>query len=248
MFSVFRPIVVVLLFAVCQRAVANDDFMKGADQKRVRVLVELLASKNKVNSARFPVYPLPADYDENAQVVVYLAIQQLLAEGATGFDTLVEHLNDKRYSYTFAYPDDEKDMTVGNVCGSIIVRCVNCYQYEIHYIHNDQGRAYNRFDKGLADWWKHNRDRTLWEIQVERIDREIEFMEKVRYDKTRIPWWSSHSPEVFESRRKDNLRILREMRASIIAQKQAYRPRSLEKMLDERYDPMLGLPWPTNPR
>ena len=74
-------------------------------------------------------------------------------------------------------------------------------------------------------------------------------METVRRDKTRLPWRLAEqlTPEVFESRRKDNLRILKEMRASIIAQKEAYRPKSLEKWLDDQFEPMLGLPWPTNP-
>ena len=74
-------------------------------------------------------------------------------------------------------------------------------------------------------------------------------METVRRDKTRRPWRLAEqlTPDVFESRRKDNLRILKGLRASIVAQKEAYRSKSLEKWLDGQFEPMLGLPWPTNP-
>jgi len=193
---------------------------------------------------------VPQDYDRNAQVVVYLAIQQLLAEGSTGFDTLIEHFNDKRYSYTYAAPDDQYNSTVGEACGLIMTRCIKCYQNGIHFITEDQFQLAPNFSKEkMADWWKDNRHRPLWKIQIDGIDRAIALMETVRRDKTRRPWRFAEqlTPEVFESRRKDNLRILKEMRASVVAQKEAYRPKSLEKWLDNPDEPMLGLPWPTDP-
>jgi hypothetical protein len=105
------------------------------------------------------------------------------------------------------------------------------------------------FGNDLIGWWKQNRNRPLWEIQVEGIDEAIALMERVRRDKTKVPWRFAMdlTPEVFESRRKENLRILKEMRASILASKTAFRPKSLEKWKYDEFEPMLGLPWPTNP-
>jgi hypothetical protein len=242
--------VAVFVFLACLQAGADAAESKSSpDQQRIRVLVNLLASKNTVSGRSIDQFP--KHYDRNAQVVVYLAAQQLLAEGATAFDTLIEHLDDKRYSYTYAAADAEYNKTVGDVCCEIMLRCIKCYCNELYYITNEQFNLEPRFpgDSGVAKWWHRNRRRPLWEIQVAAIDRAIELMEKVRRDKTRVPWRLAEqlTPEVFESRRKENLRILKEMRASIVANEEAYRPQSLEKWRDDPYDAMLGLPWPTNP-
>lgn len=245
--AIFVPIIGVMLLTCFHDSAKAVDPAKKADDHRIRVLVELLASKNKPPKR----YPFPATYDKNAQVIVYLAIQQLLAEGSAGFDTLIKHFDDARYSYTFALPDDECPETVGMVCYSIMRRCIKCYDNEIHYIASEQWELSPKLDSpSLAEWWKRNRSRPLWEIQVEGIDRALAFMEKASFETTHRHWRLSEfvPPAVFESHRKDNLRILKEMRASIVAQKVAYRPKSLEKELDNPYDPMLGLPWTTNPR
>jgi len=246
--SRFAYVVTFLLFICLQDAANAVSPAPTPDEQRIRVLVELLASKNTVSGRTLESFP--QGYDRNAQVAVYLAIQQLLAEGSTGFDTLIEHFNDKRYSYSYAAPDDEYNSTVGEACGLIMTRCIKCYQHEIHIITEDQFRLAPDFSKEkIADWWKHNRHRPLWEIQIDAIDQAIALMETVRRDKTRLPWRLAEqlSSEVFESRRKDNLRILKGLRASVVAQKEAYRPKSLEKWLDDLFEPMLGLPWPTNP-
>jgi hypothetical protein len=246
--SRFAHVVTFLLFTCLQDGANAASPAPTPDEQRIRVLVELLASKNTVSGRNLE--SLPQGYDRNAQVVVYLAIQQLLAEGSTGFDTLIEHFNDKRYSYTYAAADDQYNRTVGWACSLIMMRCITCYDYEIHFITEDQFHLAPDFSKEkITDWWKHNRHRPLWEIQVDAIDHAIALMETVRRDKTRVPWRLAEqlTPEVFESRRKENLRILKGLRASIVAQKEAYRPKSLEKRLDEEFDAMLGLPWPTNP-
>jgi hypothetical protein len=246
--SRFAYVVTFLLFTCVQDRASAGSPAATADEQRIRVLVGLLASKNAVSGRDIDSFP--KGYDRNAQVVVCLAIQQLLAEGSTGFDTLIEHFNDKRHSYTWAAPDGEYNTTVGDACTLIMVRCIKCYYNEIHLITEEQYHLEPDFRDGkIADWWKRNRHRALWEIQVAAIDRAIALMETVRRNKTRMPWRLAEqlTPEVFESRRKENLRILKEMRASIVAHKEAHRPKSLDKRLDEQYEPMLGLPWPTNP-
>ena len=242
-------VVMFLLLACLRNSADAASPTPTRDQQRIRVLVQLLASKNIVSGKSLQQFP--KGYDVKAQVVVYLAIQQLLAEGSTGFDTLIEHFNDTRYSYTYAASDDNYNMTVGNACSAIMVQCIKCYSHQIHIITSEQGDLAPDFNKkeDLANWWKRNRHRPLWDIQVDAIDHAIALMETVSRDKARIPFWlaTELSPQVFETRRKDNLRILKELRASIVSQKEAYRPKSLEKWLDEPFDDMIGLPWPTNP-
>jgi hypothetical protein len=119
------------------------------DQQRIRVLAELLASKNAVCGTQCDRFP--KGYDRHAQVVVYLAIQQLLAEGPAGFDTLIEHFKDGRYCYTYAAPDDNYNATVGGTCALIMTLCIRCYANEIHVITDEQFTLPPDFGKeGLA--------------------------------------------------------------------------------------------------
>ena len=108
-------IVTIVLIASLLSSVDASDSVPTSDQHRIRVLVEALASKNIAPG----LGDLPKNYDKNAQVVVYLAVQQLLAEGSAAFDILIEHFNDKRYAYTDQCPDGNYDRTVGDVCRMI---------------------------------------------------------------------------------------------------------------------------------
>jgi len=237
-------IVAIVLLIYLHEGVEAADSVPTAEQQRIRVLVEALASKNIAPGSD----PLPKNYDKNAQVVVYLAIQQLLAEGSAGFDILIAHFNDKRYSYTDKCPDDNYDRTVGDVCHMIVCRCAECYDCEIHLITRDQFNLYLDYDtrRNLSDWWKNNRTRPLWSIQVEAIDRAVKFMETVDRDKARPTHMEAHRLPVarFDALRKDNLRMMKELRASIEARKEAYRPKSI----DGYFGTMTGLPWPTSLR
>jgi hypothetical protein len=208
-------------------------------EKRLRALVDLLASKNSA-----PVSDqIPETYDRNAQATVYLVVHQLLAEGTAGIDVLAEHLGDKRYSLTEEAPDDYYNRTVGDVCARIMYRCIRCYENEISLI------TYKQFFIGkgsldnLAQWWKVNRTRPLWKIQVEEIDDAIKFMNAVDGRTATPPYPEGRRIpfEEFEKLRKENLQILKDLRETITARKEPYRP----KTLNGSYKVMVGLPWPT---
>ena len=79
--SRFAYVVNFLLFIGLQDAANAVSPAPTPDEQRIRVLVELLASKNTVSGRTLESFP--QGYDRNAQVVVYLATQQLLAEGST---------------------------------------------------------------------------------------------------------------------------------------------------------------------
>ena len=231
-----------VLFACRLSGIDAADSKKTPEQQRIGVIVELLASRNSAPE-HTDWKGFPADYDKNAQVVVYLAIQQLLNEGSAAFDVLIEHLNDKRYSYTLAEPSGNDNCTVGEVCDLIIFQSVKCYDAKISIITTDQFHLDPALEN-MADWWKRNRERPLWQIQVEAIDKAISFMETVDREKAAPGFPPGHRlpPARFGAARKNNLKILKELRASIEARKEAYQPKSLNGRLDE----MIGLPWPTN--
>ena len=73
----------------------------------------------------------PAKYDYRAQAVVYLAIQQLFTEGSATFDALVEHFDDKRYSYTYEAGTGQFNRSVGQVCHDIMYRNLACWDFEV---------------------------------------------------------------------------------------------------------------------
>jgi hypothetical protein len=116
--------------------VANAGEKPTPDQQRVQMLIKLLASTN--TAPEEPIHSFPPNYSRDAQVVVYLAIQQLLAEGSIAFDVLIENSNDKHYCYTYAAPDSEYNRTVGEACVLIVVGNVRCYAREIHIITEEQ--------------------------------------------------------------------------------------------------------------
>ncbi len=120
-------------------------------------------------------------------------------------------------------------------------RLINCYDAKIGILTTDQFRLDPVLGEKVTDWWKDNRDRPLWKIQVEAIDTAIKFMETVDRDKASPGFPPGHKlpPGQFEAVRKRNLAILQELRALIEARKEEYRPTSV----DGRLGLMIGLPW-----
>ena len=86
----------------------------GKDE-RIRLLVEMLASKNPAPKLDYGRLIVPAGFDREAQAVVYFALQQLLAEGEVPFDTLISHFDDDRYSLSFSGIQGQGNLDVGGV-------------------------------------------------------------------------------------------------------------------------------------
>ncbi len=216
-------------------------------EERIRVLVELLASKNPAPKRREGEIRVPENYDRNAQVIVFLAIQQLLVEGADAFEVLLAHQEDERYSFSFHGVQGDGNLSVAGACHWIVKQSVECYASEIHYLTRDQDFVYlfrdGEADSNLSEWWKKNRARPLWELQIEAIDQQIRFMRTVDWKTARDPFLDGGKldQEDFETHRKENLAILLRLKNSIEAMKQPFRP----KMLHLQRAWMGLLPWPT---
>jgi len=243
-FATLLNYVFLLLTAVAfsQPLHARENESAEQKQKRIRTLVEMLASRNpepeQEDRGRQIV---PDNYDRRHQAVVYLAIHQLLAEGSDAFDVLIEHFNDTRYSYSYKSPQGNFNRTVGRVCGDIMSRNIEPYDGTIKLLTGAQHSMYRDLHVPIEDWWKQNRTRPLWEIQVDAIDHAIKFMEAA--DREKLPSFYSEapklSPEKFEKGRQENLKILREMRLSISAAKEPHIPKSIDEYLGK----MILLPW-----
>jgi hypothetical protein len=206
----------------------------------------LLTSKNPApTKKKITEWVPPKGYDTKAQAAVYLAIQGLLTDGSTAFDTLLAHFNDERYSFSVEGDQEVHNVSVGEVCRVIMVRTIQCADYEIEILTPDQLDIYiGRTAKGdLAKWWKANKHRPFWEIQVEALDDAIKFMEsvdrlkcrKIHREAERLP------PQKFEEVRKENLRKLKARRDAIASFEEPHRPKQLQD-----YDwtsEMLMVPW-----
>lgn len=207
----------------------------------MRYLVELLASKNSQPEQDDQRLIVPENYDKNHQAVVYLAIQQLLAEGADAFDVLLEHRDDKRYCYSYESPQGRFSLRVGRVCTAIVRRNVAPYEGKLRSISGAQRNVYPGPHVKLEDWWKQNRTRPLWEIQVDAIDHAIKFMESA--DRDKVSSWFVDAPklpaEKFEEGRQENLKTLRGMRLATATANEAHRPTTI----DTAFGKMILLPW-----
>jgi hypothetical protein len=138
-------------------------------------------------------------------------------------------------------------MTVGAACHWIMKQTVECYASEISWLTGDQDAIYlyrnSEPDSDLTEWWTASRKRPLWELQVEAIDHAIRFMQTLDRKTARRPYLNVGlaAPEEFESLRKQNLKILEKMKASIEIMREPFRP----KMLHLQRAWMGLLPWPT---
>jgi hypothetical protein len=246
----YRPIVslIIGLLTALQctplhRAAAQERAASRHTQKRIETLIEMLASKNEAPTPKRNHLDVPQGYERQAQAVVYLAIQQLLAEGSEAFDLLIQHLEDARYSHSYESIQGDFNRNVGAVCDDILVRSVECYEFEIDLISWDQQEIFlnGKSKAELAKWWKENRERPLWKLQLEAIDRQIEFQKTADRDRVRSihPEAPRLPAEEFEKLREKNLELLKRRRASIEAAEEAYRPKSLEHY----FGTMTLLPW-----
>jgi hypothetical protein len=176
---------------------------------------------------------------------VFLAIQQLLQEGDSAFDALIGHFEDKRYSISYDAPSGIYDSSVGSVCKHIMRASIYCYEDlgTLKQFTSGQHYPHEMAQLKLAGWWKQNRTKPLWRIQVAMIDHQIAYFKELDLAKAppvhplaeRLPL------KTLEELRSLNIARLEAMKAGIIATKEAYRPKSI----DQFYGRFTWLPWGT---
>jgi hypothetical protein len=219
-------------------------------QKRIAYLIEMLASKNAAppilgdaSEGDDQVVGFPENYDKSLQVPVYLATQQLLAEGEVAFDQLLAHLEDKRYSFSVNSLNDYNN-DVSDACEEILWRIVLGYESELHVITRLQFGLYpSRDDRAkMADFFKKQvKQKGLVAIQLGAIDATIAFMENV--DGKTAPPWHPEAEQLpikkFDRLRDENLKKLKGIRQAIVQTGRPYIPRTLFDSPRQFF----GLPW-----
>src|SRR5262245_12347818 len=223
---------------------------------RITKLIDMLASRNAapkivgdISKREIQGKPMgeiaqaifDKSYDSNLQVPVYLAMQQLLAEGEVALDLLRKHKEDKRYCLSMHSIEDDKNVTVGFICSRIVWAILFPFEDELHFMTKDQYGVYPAGDHSIEEWWKDKKKVGLARIQIEAIDAMLDFMEKADAKKA-SPWHPEAKkvpPTEFENRRKKNIRILKAMRETIVSTGKPYRPRTCLAW----YEHVIGLPW-----
>jgi len=217
---------------------------------RVKYLIEMLASKNPAPEItgekweRDAIIEYSKEYNDSLQVPVYLALQQLLAEGEGAFDQLLAHTDDNRYSFTVKRIEQFYNRSVSVVCKSIVERNLRCCHPELHLITRGHGwYSYPNLEPfgSLAKWWQKNNKRGLAALQIESIDDTIAFMRHLD-GRTAAPWHAQaeqYPIDEFNRLRDENVRILKAVRQYIVHTGKPYRP----KVLDGWSSEIIALPW-----
>lgn len=231
-------------------AVNLDEEPRREDLARVEYLIGMLVSRNPAPVVKGNVrlgddqtLVFPKDYDKSLQVPVYLAAQQLLAEGETALGPLLTHVEDGRYSFSVNHSNTDYNVSVSGACEMIANRIILAFDPELHFITRSQGRAYpsEKPRLPLAKWWEANKRRGLRAVQIEAIDAMISYMKAVDSE-TALPTHADAEPlpiGEFNHLREENLRILTSIRHTIMERGQPYRPKSL----DDGQRCLYGLPW-----
>ncbi len=219
---------------------------------RVAYLIEMLASRNAPPSivgdagmGEDETITFRKPYDKALQVPVYLAAQQLLAEGEPALDLLLHHRSDDRYSFSLNQGSTDRNVSVSGACRMIAERIILPFEPELHEMTRDQFEIgpLAKSDLPLEAWWEKNKGTGLRALQLESIDVCIAFFKTVdrqtastlHPDAERLP------PREFERLRRENLRILASIRGGIVAREEPYRATSL----DDPSRHVFGLPWTT---
>ena len=244
-----------LLFEHALHAQQPIDAMPDRTRKRVEILIEQLASRNNTppilgNARRGEDQTIrfPESYDKSRQVLVYNAIQTLLAEDDAAIDLLLEHEEDPRYSYSVnSYVD--YNVTVGEACRTIAEAMLIGFENELHVVSRSQfglfpPRETSPADKSamdLATYWRMNKSRGAAKVQIEAIDAMLEYFKNA--DAQREPPWHPDArplPAAEFNRRRDlNIKTLIAMRQLISETGKRYRTNTIEGA----HYCIFGLPW-----
>jgi hypothetical protein len=235
---------------------AATDRIPGPDKKRIELLIEQLASRNKAPTIRGnadrgedQTIRFPDDYDELLQVPVYSAIQALLAEDDAAMDLLLEHSKDARYSFSVnSYKDD--NVTVGEACMTIATAMLTGFEDELHVLSRSQFGVFPPMDAPfddsihlppLLEYWRQHKDVGIAKIQIEAIDAALEYFRNADAE-TAIPWHpDAQRLEVteFNRLRDENIKTLTAIRRYVNETGKRYRT----NRIDGAHHCLFGLPW-----
>jgi hypothetical protein len=152
-------------------------------EKEIKALIDQLASPNPkpiVNKRKVPGINLPPGFDRKKQDKVHLARSKLAELGPQAFPFLIDSWKDERYSLTtcnglsgWFYNE-----SVGHICQTILFGQLQPYgfwpaadgdprgkphrpDYPVHFLNSQEA---------AKAWWEKNKEKTLYQIQLEALD------------------------------------------------------------------------------
>jgi len=165
----------------CSKSNQAKNVLDAATEKKIRDLVEQLASENSPPIGDgWPGLDYPKDWDSEKQKIVYDAKRKLGDFGKSAFPILLESSGDSRYSLTASY-SIEVNHSVGEVCEQIIennVRLIGIrYKSrtgtdgEWHMCPNYFSAKHNG---DLNGWWRANKNKSLKQMRIDVLKWRIE--------------------------------------------------------------------------
>lgn len=247
-FQSLIPLVGLLTVAVMP--LSADEKPDRETTERITHLIGLLKSRNAppkiVNMKDHAVATFDKAYDTKLQVPVYLAMQQLLAEGDAAFELLLKHEEDNGYCLTVVDNDYDENRTVGDICMRIFWANIRPFENDLRFLTRRGREKYPVLkETSEKEWWASKKKIGLARVQIEAIDDELDFVQKADVKKAAgpIPDAPPLSAAEFEKARKQNIRILKAMRETILSTGKPYRPRTC---INTFYESLIGVPWSPN--
>ncbi len=167
-----------------QPAAAKIGNQVAVTEKRIRELVEQLASKNSrpTSGSQSQFFDRPDDWNEKHQERVYEAREQLEAMGKSAFPILLQNLHDDRYSLTASYAA-EVNHCVGEVCSLIITSTIlsgtgSGSGYKSRKgadgeTHMSPSYFSEKYDGDLERWWRENGQKSMRRVRLDILEWRI---------------------------------------------------------------------------
>lgn len=161
-------IVAVVLLALLAERTMGQSTPDEERQTQIRAWIEALASPNPPPQHSGRDISIPVGYDRVAQQKVYDAWGSLENAGIEAFPLLIAQ-HDERYCCSVHGANGDLNLSVGAVCGGIVIAQVEAYQRVIaHSFPGAWPKYFSHEDhRDLSEWWQARNHQTLRELQLE---------------------------------------------------------------------------------
>ena len=165
----------------------TDDKPQRLSEREIKGLVDRLISQNpklitraEDKSLQWPSYRRPPGFDWDKQEPVREARSKLRQLGPQAFPFLIERWGDNSYCMTTAHrlSGGCHNETVGYVCQAILFDQLQPYGYWPEVDEDPRGKPkrpsypaeFLGSEKAARQWWQKNKDKTLYQMQLEILD------------------------------------------------------------------------------
>jgi len=167
----------VLLLSTGSWACAGEK-PKPPSENEIKELIAQLVSPNPEPKLRGDGWREPKGYDRDKQQKVIAAYEKLRKIGPKAFPFLIERFEDKRYCLTASDSGvASMNVSVGHACRAIIDDQVQPYGFWPRQSGDPRGKPLRPSKhwelisrKEARKWWEKNKEKTLYQLQLENLD------------------------------------------------------------------------------